>query len=926
MNNNFSQHFLPKLIELENIKLTSGPLDDYQRLFFATVLSKYFSEKPEDKQQIGTLNLSDYINHELRLRASEHKSNVSKEFNHPYYLTEAYNVASKAADDAMFRAAANGKAISQKAKKERQVFTCFEFKLPDLEWIVPFDEDENDIGSSTKPLMRLTSETIKSIPAEYLKAIALHPGSDVGQVLSANIELYSERPSDSKMEEDDINYKAIIAPIPAFNPLGHKTARVPQNMADDSCSFSMLGKNTAYSIDKFHHFCNVNKRLINKNNMLVWGSQSGFVFFTGIWRLYQDVMRGLILGQRGYKGNTTAGKAQEECRYEFEYSVSEAFYNTLEADLGHDDHSNTNPEVNKKRKKRSPRNGTPGSLNNIGVKVVLNDGISGSKCAPRITKSKMNPVTGKIEQVNEDDNYKDTDGNIEEPPKIVSKIKYNDVDWERLSPHLNTMIMDEFKQALVDEYHISGDIINHDVYKVSQLLQRIRGGYVKMQGTWLPMKLAKMICIRFCFPIRYMLVPMFGPDFPNECQEWYEKFSLVRADRIEQIKRDNHYNQTSKPASPKKRKLNSDPPLNKFVSPVTTSSSESSLSPLNKNNSTPPTRDCTVVCSPPVNSILHAQNVIPPVRPVTTSHMKEEYISGPIFKAKSAPAHPSVSQLANMQHAFSSNNPGVQIPAVTRAPYTTHEQLTLPSLREISFNSNIIHQQQQYGQDSFYPREVQTSPPVVNNITPVVNYIPQEVLDAYSTLPYNYHPAYYNYSGASQTTSSLASYNYSNPYRRTVNLPSLSSGHGLTSGITNGYTDTYGRPTGFTVVNPNTRLHQKRVLSDVHIPPQPLNPVGPNESFTLPDRVPPSTNRGGTRLPSPKNKISFLLSAAEHEAPRVHFQPVPRDSNVRGSVAFNGSSQDPKVITNTLSTMPNAPNIYPIPDHVNYYRQQQQQQ
>ena len=50
-----------------------------------------------------------------------------------------------------------------------------------------------------------------------------------------------------------------------------------------------------------------------------------------------------------------------------------------------------------------------------------------------------------------------------------------------------------------------------------QHIKRIRGGFLKIQGTWLPYDLCKRVARKFCYHIRYELVPIFGEDFPLSC-------------------------------------------------------------------------------------------------------------------------------------------------------------------------------------------------------------------------------------------------------------------------------------------------------------------------------------------------------------------------------------------------------------------------
>lgn len=52
---------------------------------------------------------------------------------------------------------------------------------------------------------------------------------------------------------------------------------------------------------------------------------------------------------------------------------------------------------------------------------------------------------------------------------------------------------------------------------LSNLVKRVRGGFLKIQGTWLPFDVVKNLAKNFCFNIRYCLIPIFGEDFPNQC-------------------------------------------------------------------------------------------------------------------------------------------------------------------------------------------------------------------------------------------------------------------------------------------------------------------------------------------------------------------------------------------------------------------------
>ncbi|OAV93753.1 hypothetical protein PTTG_06235 [Puccinia triticina 1-1 BBBD Race 1] len=52
---------------------------------------------------------------------------------------------------------------------------------------------------------------------------------------------------------------------------------------------------------------------------------------------------------------------------------------------------------------------------------------------------------------------------------------------------------------------------------IAPYLRKVRGGYLKIQGTWLPFDTAKTLARRVAWQIRYDLVPLFGPEFPDTC-------------------------------------------------------------------------------------------------------------------------------------------------------------------------------------------------------------------------------------------------------------------------------------------------------------------------------------------------------------------------------------------------------------------------
>ncbi|CAK9435420.1 uncharacterized protein LODBEIA_P01470 [Lodderomyces beijingensis] len=68
--------------------------------------------------------------------------------------------------------------------------------------------------------------------------------------------------------------------------------------------------------------------------------------------------------------------------------------------------------------------------------------------------------------------------------------------------------------------HLKADIVKlleSTPKEYQAYIKRIRGGFLKIQGTWLPFKLCKILARRFCYYIRFALIPIFGPEFPDYC-------------------------------------------------------------------------------------------------------------------------------------------------------------------------------------------------------------------------------------------------------------------------------------------------------------------------------------------------------------------------------------------------------------------------
>ncbi|KAG6369885.1 hypothetical protein JVT61DRAFT_13349 [Boletus reticuloceps] len=52
---------------------------------------------------------------------------------------------------------------------------------------------------------------------------------------------------------------------------------------------------------------------------------------------------------------------------------------------------------------------------------------------------------------------------------------------------------------------------------LAPVIRRVRGGYLKIQGTWMPYEVSAPTAMPVAWPIRDDLVPLFGPTFPSTC-------------------------------------------------------------------------------------------------------------------------------------------------------------------------------------------------------------------------------------------------------------------------------------------------------------------------------------------------------------------------------------------------------------------------
>lgn len=352
----------------------------------------------------------------LNIRKVNYKSSIAAQFTHPNFIISA-------------RDAGNGEEAAA-----QNVLNCFEYQFPNLQTIQSLVHEQtllSQLASSATPH----------------SALHLHDKN----ILMGKIIL----PSRSN--------KTPVSASPT------KQEKKALSTASRENATSSLTKNQQFKLTKMDHNL-INDKLINPNNCVIWSHDSGYVFMTGIWRLYQDVMKGLINLPRSDSVSTS--QQQFFCKAEFEKILSFCFYN----------HSSFTSEESSS--------------------VLLS---SSTSSPPKRRKS-----TGST--------FLDANASSSSTSSTQAN-NYIDFHWNNIKPELRDLICQSYKDFLINE--LGPDQIDLPNLNPANFTKRIRGGYIKIQGTWLPMEISRLLCLRFCFPIRYFLVPIFGPDFPKDCESWY---------------------------------------------------------------------------------------------------------------------------------------------------------------------------------------------------------------------------------------------------------------------------------------------------------------------------------------------------------------------------------------------------------------------
>ncbi|ONH79641.1 Transcriptional repressor XBP1 [Saccharomyces cerevisiae] len=387
----------------------------------------------------------------LNIRKVNYKSSIAAQFTHPNFIISA-------------RDAGNGEEAAA-----QNVLNCFEYQFPNLQTIQSLVHEQtllSQLASSATPH----------------SALHLHDKN----ILMGKIIL----PSRSN--------KTPVSASPT------KQEKKALSTASRENATSSLTKNQQFKLTKMDHNL-INDKLINPNNCVIWSHDSGYVFMTGIWRLYQDVMKGLINLPRSDSVSTS--QQQFFCKAEFEKILSFCFYN----------HSSFTSEESSS--------------------VLLS---SSTSSPPKRRKS-----TGST--------FLDANASSSSTSSTQAN-NYIDFHWNNIKPELRDLICQSYKDFLINE--LGPDQIDLPNLNPANFTKRIRGGYIKIQGTWLPMEISRLLCLRFCFPIRYFLKLVIEDALPS-FDSFVENLGLSSNDKnfikknSKRQKSSTYTSQTSSPIGPR---------------------------------------------------------------------------------------------------------------------------------------------------------------------------------------------------------------------------------------------------------------------------------------------------------------------------------------------------------------------------------------
>ncbi|GMM56747.1 Xbp1 protein [Maudiozyma humilis] len=294
------------------ITLTDHPMDDYQRSFFSYIL---LNDKEVD----------------LNIEYTTYKTSIAEQFISPIYQKNKQKHPRK-----------HGR-HSGHHRRSKHLLECFEYQFPNLR------RNFHDGSSDSEDGTDITSE--ENLTELYKRNLCLN--SDNAKILDGFIidNLVSRLQTDGASAETDTSQNSTgrrIRPSHASTSnITTKTVSNNSNPSDtetvisadtplsevsaDAISYS-LTKNQKFKLQKIDHISEANQKMINPNNSVIWTFEGGYVFLTGIWRLYQDVMKGLITIPRKHCPEEK-DTYQRTCAEEFDHVLSNTIFNSYPSHL-----------------------------------------------------------------------------------------------------------------------------------------------------------------------------------------------------------------------------------------------------------------------------------------------------------------------------------------------------------------------------------------------------------------------------------------------------------------------------------------------------------------------------------------------------------------------------------------------------------------
>ncbi|CCK70459.1 uncharacterized protein KNAG_0E01970 [Huiozyma naganishii CBS 8797] len=401
-------------IDPKTIQLTESPLDDYQRTVFATLLSQ---NQPID---ISIADIS-------------YKSNLIEKIRNLPYASSLYNKERQNTTNKLSTKHPSEETLPKekrdKSKHMKKILRCSEYLLPDI-----CSCEENNKGG------KHTIDLCDSLDSDTRRHLALKPNTP--QILMGDVEL------DIEERTEPSSYKN--------NVVGNKTQTEVTH--EDSEGNNPSGYTNGLKSDNVQSHAKIARKLINPNNGIILSAETSYVFLTGIWRLYEDIMFGLLHINR--HGNTPNSTAQAVCRRELDIVLHNILFSSR----------------------------TSASRKEKGTQF---NSIKDSASFQSSTKSDYPLGAG----------------------------QYDEFHWANFPLSLRQHLFDQYMDKII---HFDGVPKKLTTFvEDMDIIHRVRGGFTHIQGTWAPVEVARSLCSMFCFPIRYFLVPIFGPDFPSDCEQQF---------------------------------------------------------------------------------------------------------------------------------------------------------------------------------------------------------------------------------------------------------------------------------------------------------------------------------------------------------------------------------------------------------------------